>query len=48
MKIFITNCVLMTGLALLTHGLWLAWPPLSFIVAGGLLMVAAVKLGSGK
>ena len=35
------------GLALIVYGLYLAWPPLAFLVGGGLVFRAAWSLDGG-
>ena len=35
------------GLALIVYGLYLAWPPLAFLGAGGLVFRAAWSLDGG-
>ena len=35
------------GLALIIYGLFLAWPPLAFLVGGGLVFRAAWSLDGG-
>lgn len=32
------------GALLITVGLWMAWPPLALVVAGGLLILASVGI----
>jgi hypothetical protein len=39
-KIVFTDLVVIAGLAAMSYGFWLAWPPLGFIL-GGLLAAAA-------
>lgn len=43
MKILDMNDLLgLTGLGLVTYGLWLIFPPVSFVVCGSLLMAVAL------
>lgn len=43
-KALAPDVLLLAGAASLSYGAWLAWPPAGFIVAGALLIVAALKL----
>ena len=36
------------GIALIVYGLYLAWPPLAFVVAGGLVFRAAWSLDGSE
>ena len=44
---WLTTALSGAGIALIVCGLHLAWPPLAFVVAGGLVLRAAWSLDGG-
>jgi uncharacterized membrane protein len=44
---WLTTTLSGVGIALIVYGLYLAWPPLAFVVAGGLVFRAAWALDGG-
>lgn len=46
MKKLLPDVLLLSGAAGVSYGAWLAWPPLGFVVAGALAIVAGLKLAS--
>ena len=46
MKKLLPDALLIAGAAGVSYGAWLAWNPVGYVVAGALLIVAGLKLGS--
>jgi hypothetical protein len=44
---WLTTTLSGVGIALIVYGLYLAWPPLAFLVGGGLVFRAAWALDGG-
>ena len=44
---WMTTALSGAGIALIVYGLYLAWSPLAFLVAGGLVLRAAWSLDGG-
>ena len=44
---WLTSALSGVGLALIVYGLYLAWPPLAFLVGGGVVVRVAWSLAGG-
>ena len=44
---WLTTTISAVGLALIVYGLYLAWPPLAFLVGGGVVVRVAWSLAGG-
>lgn len=45
---WLTTALSGVGIALITFGLYLAWPPLAFLVGGGVVLRVAWSLDRGE
>jgi hypothetical protein len=46
MKKLLPDVLLVVGTISVSYGAWLAWPPAGFLVLGGMLIFAAIKVAS--